>query len=232
MIDPELHDWWSHHQLTELRYGDSLVSGAGVPLKVILPAFLGLDLRWFSRLFGRYDDNVVLLGFGESAAESFERVQYEGETPVQTLHAATLDREYRLTDSICSDLGISFDGNGYSIRREDRVAYQIYIHDDCFFFIEPADLSVVRRVLGHVLAQHAFYLKEGIKWGKAADDLAITLTKTGGFRLHSDRQGHCLRVWPLLDYRGSLGKSFRSFSIYIEDGEARFPRQGTSDSES
>jgi hypothetical protein len=220
LIDPQLDDWWSHKRLTELSYRDSQVRGAGVPLKVILPIFLDVNLIWFSRIYGNYDDNIVLLAFDRTTAESFEKVKHDAISPVQVVYDGDFPDEYLLTERVCSNLGMSFDGNGYSIARESVITYHVYIHDNCFFFMKPADELVLQGLVKNVLSQHSFYLEQQVDWSEVVEEVKTALTSSGEIQLQSHPKE---RLTLLRQFRGSarLGKEFRLVRILIEDRKAR-----------
>ena len=157
MIDPQVEDWWSKKRLTEIRQINSSLSGAGVSLRVILPAFRDLDMRWYSTVYGEYDDNLLLIGCDRTPASEFECVKYQETSPIQALYQDAFPEEYVLTDNIRSALGIQFEGNSFFIDQEDKIAYQVYIHDNCFFYIKPVNDSLLDKLLNCLLEQHSFY---------------------------------------------------------------------------
>jgi hypothetical protein len=221
MIDPQLQDWWSDKRLTEIRYKDLMVQGAGIPLRVILPIFSDLDLVWFSRIYGEFDDNIILLGCDTNAAAALEKVKHGSKTPVQSVYDGAFHNEYALTENVCSALGMRFDGNSYSIERENEIAYQVYIHDNCFFFIKPATESVLRGLIENVLEQHSFYLREDVDWSGIADNLERQLIRLGKIALQSDPRRHCMWI-PQLEPKRLLWKVFGRGTVLIENGKARF----------
>ncbi len=216
MIVPQLHDYWTHRRLTELRYADGVISGAGVPLNVIAPALMHLDLSWFSRIYGNYDDNIVLLAFESMNASTFPKVKREAKTWAGEVYEGSFGREYQLTDATCRQLGMSFDGADYSIGRQSDLVHEIYVHDNCFFFLRPADESILRGIVQNVLAQHSYYLGATIDWSGVLERVKRALMDRGSIRLHSD---------PRRQYIQLVSAGGDSIGFRILDGKARLDRQ-------
>ncbi len=222
MIDPQLGDWWSHKRLTHIRYTDSVLSGAGVSLQVILPAFDTSELIWYSTIYGDYDDNLLLLGYDRDEAASFERIAYEETSPVKALYAGDFPNEYVLTDKLRLALGLTFEGNSFSITQEERIACQVYIHDNCFFFIKPVNAALFDRVFGCILEQHSFYLGQEIDWLDVPSELTKQLVSLGKLELQSDPKRRCVWIPQLEARRGLFWKRFRKGTVLIENGKAAF----------
>ncbi len=212
MIVPQLDDYWTHRRLTELAYADGVISGAGVPLNVIAPAFADLDLTWFSRIYGNYDDNIVLLAFESMSASSFPKMKPEAKTWAGEAYGGTFRVEYQLSDAVCRQVGMSFDGKDYSIDQPGKFVYEIYVHDNCFFFIRPVDEWVMRRVVQNVLAQHSFYLGRAIDWSGAIEHVRKALMGHRRIELQSNRRSQYVQ----LRERGG-----RLVRFLTEDGRAQ-----------
>lgn len=222
MIDPQLEDWWSNRRLTEIRYHHPALSGAGVSLRVILPAFRELGLTWYSKMYGEYDDNVLLLGCDRNVAAELERVAYTGQSPVKALCECDLPDEYELTDGICAALGIRLDGNSFAVDREDRVALQVYIHDNCFFYVSPVEDALLGSLLGCILEQHSFYLGQEVDWSGVSPEIERRLRAVEGIELQSDPEKRCMWIPQLEKRRWPFWRRFRQGTVWVEDGKARF----------
>jgi hypothetical protein len=72
MIDPKLNDWWSRKHRTDLSVVGTQFKGAGVSLRVLLHAIGQKHQRWYSLIYGDYDDNVLLLAADDNTASSFK----------------------------------------------------------------------------------------------------------------------------------------------------------------
>jgi len=222
MLDPHLNDWWSRKRLTRLRYRDSSLSGAGVSLRVILPALKALNLTWYSTVYGEYDDNLLLLGCDKNAASQFDRIEYKETSPLQAVCQDTFLNEYVLTDHIRSALGIRFEENDCIINREESIACQVYVHDNCFFYVRPVDEALSGKLLNCILEQHSFYLGQEIDWSGVLADLVRHLLALGELDMQSDPGGRCLWIPQLEKKWFPFWKAFRPGTVLIENGQARF----------
>lgn len=222
MIDPQLSDWWSSKRLTEIRYDNLSLNGAGVSLQVILPAFLSSEMIWYSTVYGEFDDNVLLLGCRRNTASLFEHVKYTGISAVQAIYKDVFLDEYVLTDNIRSALGIRFEGNSFSIDQEDGIAYQVYSHDNCFFYIKPVEDTLLGKLLNCIFAQHSFYLEREIDWSSVFPEIVEQLLRLGRIEMQSDSRRQCMWIPQLEKSRYPFWKLFRRGTVLIENGKARF----------
>ncbi len=236
MIDPQLQDWWSRQRLTQLSYHHLSLSGAGVSLRVILQAFNNSGMVWYSRIYGEYQDNVLLLAASSPADLLSEQVKYTEQSPIQKLCGTVFSDafvEYVLTDAIASELGTGFEGDDFFVEHQDRfenkVTYQIYIHDNCFFHIKPVKSDLVGRIANCVLEQHSFYLGQEIDWSEILARLTEHLLTSGKIEIQSDPKRQ--HVWiPQLEEKkhliGSLfQKAFGQGTVVIEGRQARFRKK-------
>ena len=240
LIDPQLQDWWSQRRLTQLSYHNLSLSGAGVSLRVILQAFNNSGMVWYSRIYGEYQDNVLLLAASPPAELLSERMRYTEPSPIQKLCGdifSSLFAEYALTDAIASELGIGFEGDEFFIEHQDRfenkVARQIYIHDNCFFYIKPVADDLLGKIVGCVLEQHSFYLGQEIDWSEISARLTEHLLTSGKIEIQSDPKRQHVRIPQLEEKKHLLGSLFQKVlgqgTVAIEEGEARLrERQATS----
>jgi hypothetical protein len=220
MIDPQLEDCWARRRRTHIRYQDSTLSGAGVSLQVILPAFGASELIWYTVIYGGFDDNLLLLGCDRNEAAHFEQIQYGETSPVRTLYSGDFPNEYVLTDEIRLALGIRLEEDSLSIDQKERIACQVYIHDNCFFWIEPMNADLLGRVFGCILEQHSFYLGQEIDWSGISPELIRRLVSLGELELQSDPKRQCLWIPQLEARRGFFWKWFREGTVLIENGKA------------
>jgi hypothetical protein len=204
-----------------LRFKDGAMNGAGISKRVIFPALQGLGLTWFSRIYGEFDDNMVMIAFSPETTHQVEKVRHPRKRFLRTTWESAHENEYVLTDQICAIIGGIFDENNYAIANESELAYQISLHDDCFFYIKPATPSVVDGVLWNVLAQHSFYLRKDVDWSEIQGDLRQTLVVAGRLQVQSDpwRQ----HVWiPQLDDTQWWQNPVRRGTVVVKNGKAQF----------
>jgi hypothetical protein len=221
MIDPQLEDWWSWKRRTHILYRDSALSGAGVSLQVILPAFSESDLIWYSIIYGDFDDDLLLLGCDRNEAAHFEQIRHQETSPVKTFYNGDFPNEYVLTDEICLALGVRLNEDRLIIDQEERIACQVYIHDNCFFWIEPMNAALLDRVFGCILEQHSFYFGQEIDWSGVSAELIKRLLSLGELELQSDPKRQCLWIPQLETRRRLFWKWFREGTVLIENGKAR-----------
>lgn len=222
MIDPQLKNWWSHKRLTEIRQHNSSLNGAGVSLRVILPAFSDSEMIWYSTVYGEYSDNILLLGCDRNTASLVPCVEYKETSPVQAIYKDAFLDEYVLTDDIRSALGVRFEGNSFFIDHEDRIAYQVYIHDNCFFYIKPAEDALLGKLLNCILEQHSFYLGQEVDWSSIFPEIVKQLLTLGRIEMQSNPKRQCLWIPQLEKRRPLFWKMFRQGTVLIESGKARF----------
>src|ERR1700751_1248179 len=83
--------------------------------------------------------------------------------------------EYELDDQIQSALEITTDENGFEIKSPERIEQQLYVHDDCFFFVKPVDEMGLGRLARAILEQHSFYLGTDVAWAGVLDQIILRL---------------------------------------------------------
>jgi hypothetical protein len=221
MIDPKLADWWSWKRLTELSFKDSSLSGAGISLQVIRHALQGMGLIWYSKVYGEFDDDLVLLGFEKTIGAIFEQAEYETVSPARANYGDLLPDEYVMTAEIFSDLGINLENNYFTIDREDKIAYQVYIHDNCFFCIKPASEILISQMLHNILQQHSFYLRQEVDWSGVMGKIQAELIVRGKIELQSDPRRTCLWI-KQLENRSPVCRLIGPGTVPIKAGVAYF----------
>jgi len=175
MIDPKLHDWWSARHRTDLSVVGTRFTGSGVSLRVLLPAFVHRTLSWYSLIYGDFDDDILLLGADEKTASSLKNCVYPEQGPMQRASDHGRFTEYELNSDIQSALGLNFDRNGFHIVHGDAIQQQIYVHDDCFFAVEP--LVDLRKLIHCILEQHSFYLRLEVRWDGVLEETVDQLKR-------------------------------------------------------
>jgi hypothetical protein len=188
MIDPKHHCWWSARHRTDLSVVRTRFKGAGVSLRVLLPAFAHRTLSWYSLIYGDFDDNILLLGVDEKTAGLLKNCVYPEQGPMQRASDHGRFTEYELNSDVQSALGLNFDGNGFHIEHSDAIQQQIYVHDDCFFTVEP--LVDLRELIHCILEQHSFYLGLEVRWDGVLDETVDLLKRVEevSMRSHSAQQ--------------------------------------------
>jgi hypothetical protein len=197
MIDPKLNDWWSRKHRTDVSAVGTLFKGAGVSLRVFLRALIQKNPTWYSLAYGDFDDNVLLLAIDGGTASSFKNKPYPQNGPMQRAGDGREDfAEYVLSSEIQSALGLSFDGPGFHIEHRDAIQQQIYIHDDCFFAMEPVDETQLRELMHGILEQHSFYLGSDVRWDGILDEAVALMNRVENVRIQSDpARQHLILSW-------------------------------------
>jgi hypothetical protein len=226
MIDPKLNDWWSRRHRTDVSAVRTVFKGAGVSLRVLLSALIQKDLTWYSLIYGDFDDNVLLLAIDGGTASSFKNKPYPQNGPMQRAGDGREDfAEYVLNSEIQSALGLTIDRNGFHIEHREAIRQQIYIHDDCFFAIEPVDGTQLRELIHGILEQHSFYLGSDVHWDGILDEAAALMNSVENVRIQSDpADQHLILSW--IEPGSSLVKRIfrlrRSRRIKIQNGMAQY----------
>ena len=105
-----------------------------------------------------------------------------------------LPNTWELTQEICLDLGIRFERNNYFIKNTDQIIYQIYVHDNCFFSIEPTTEFVLTRLIENILLQHSFYLGQDIDWSNVSPIILKHLLSLESLKLQSNRRQKTITI--------------------------------------
>jgi hypothetical protein len=225
MIDPKLNDWWSGKHRTDVSVVGTQFTGAGVSLRVLLHALGQKHQRWYSLIYGDYDDNVLLLAVDEKATGSFKNNPYHNGPMQKASNRSSGFTEYAMGSDIQSALGLSIDGNNFRIQHLESIWQQIYIHDDCFFMVEPVSGIELREFIHSILEQHSFYLGSDVHWDRVVDESAVLLEQVGQVRIQSNPTRQRLTLsWN--DRPASvLKRLFRlrsSRHIEIQNGDAKY----------
>jgi hypothetical protein len=153
-------------------------------------------LIWFSMVWGDWNDNVLLVGLNESESSLLDMTEHIALGPV-TKAMGTLFKEYNLNKENLDNLKIefnSFEGT-YYLKEPERVKYQIFIHDDCFFDIKPVDRPLLKKLVDSILKVHSYYYGFEIDWKSVSDALVEVVEKSSvPILLKSDPTHNCLKV--------------------------------------
>src|SRR5262249_30480693 len=135
---------------------------------------------WYSLITGDYDDDVLVLAVDPEIANFLSNRPYPQSGPMQQALDGRADFvEYELHGEIRSALGITTDENDFNIKRSENVERQIYLHDDCFFFVEPVDETELNRLICGILEQHSFYLGCEVMWAGVLEQMILLLRRVG-----------------------------------------------------
>lgn len=182
-----------------LYYKEQYFAGTGVPLQVILHSFCKKDIIWFSMIYGEWDDNVLLLGLNREKAERLAKENYEIASPMaEAFGSGDAFEEYVLSSKVQQELGVSLDpkDSTYSISREQDIQYEIYIHDDCFSYVEPTDKNLLRDLVDSILQQHSYYLQTEVDWSSVIDFIVQELLKCTSIKIKSHLRKKSLSIRP------------------------------------
>ena len=213
MIDPHLNDWWSKKRLTELRYVGTTLTGAGVSLQVITPALEKMNRIWFSKVYGDFNDNLLLIGFDKTTDGSCEKIEHRLDSSPRNLYGKTLSTEYIMSETMFAQFA---DGNSLT-EVDGWLAIQVHIHDNCFFSIEPIDEITLSRLIDCILDQHAFYLGHEVDWSDIHLELQRFLFDQGKIEFQSDPKKQLLWI-PQID----KSAGYKESAVLIKNGKARF----------
>jgi len=229
MIDPKLHDWWSGNHRTDLSAVGTLFKGAGVSLRVILHALGQKNLTWYSLVYGDFNDDILLLAVDDKTASSFKNSPHPQIGPMQQVSDCRGGfTEYALNSDIQSALGLSINENNFHIEHREFIQQQVYIHDDCFFAVEPVGGTELRELIHSILKQHSFYLGSDVHWDGIVDEMAVLLNMVEDVRIQSEPARQRLTLSWNDRHRSLLQRVFglrRSRHIEIHDGQAKYSDQ-------
>lgn len=221
MINPELNDWWSHKQITNLRYKETSLSGAGVSMQVLAHAFHENEFTWFSIVYGEFNDNLIIVAMDTQVANKFSKVKYDDQDKKRTFFGRAWKNEHKITDEIASELGLITGNEGFEISNKDKFPFYIYSHDNCFFSIEPISPVSFTKVIRVILKQHSFYLGQEIQWEEIELQLANIIKSNKEVDIQSDSKKQCLWI-PQIENKGWFWKSLRPGTIITDGAKASF----------
>jgi hypothetical protein len=182
--------------VTALCWIKSSFHGTGVPLQVLLHGFKDKKAIWFTITYGQYNDNILLIGLDECKANILPKVKHNGVSPIDKAFGTTGKfEEYSLCNEVQTALGINLDSENLSIDKE-KVLYQIFIHDDCFFSIELVDRLLLQELIHCILQQHSFYLNSEVDWSDVLDPITKEVSKSKPLLLKSMPARKCVIVRP------------------------------------
>lgn len=209
MIEPWTKDVWSGSRKNEVILDGKRLVGAGVSLRVLMHAFAGEQLVWFSAIYGMHADNCVAYAVEPETASAIPEDATDTVLPIETaLRGAFELKEYPLTESAQSALGVNIvvhieePEDNIAWREESapkyvhdaelhedairNVRYRVYVHDDCFFRVEPVDDKLLRKLILCILEQHSFYLEQQVDWEPALDEIVGVISRAPAVAFKSD----------------------------------------------
>ena len=213
---------------TEIRFKNDRFQFIGVPLNVLLHAFKGINAIWFSLVYGQWNDNILLIGVSENVGSSLPKQKYIEESPMTEAWGSDSEfEEYLLTEEVQKTLDIVYDSveQHFTSVSHESIIFEIYIHDDCFSFIDPMDKELQYRLLDAVLELHSYYLgKTTVDWSEIRDILLEDIKREtiNLIKSHPGRDFLTLRKTGIVSYlKAKLIPSLVK-NIIIEDGKAKF----------
>ncbi len=179
MIRPSHENcWYTNHKTTILSYDNNWFINLGVPLNVVLTAFISSPVIWFSVGFGQWNDNTLLIGVNPLRINSIQKIKHIDISPIEKVMGTNNGYlEYQLTSEIQELFGITLDpeNNTYELKQEEKVVFQISVHDDCVCAITLVNSALLRALVFCVLEEHSYYLNEEIDWSGVVNWLADKL---------------------------------------------------------
>jgi hypothetical protein len=132
--------------------------------------------------------------------------------------------EYFLSDAIQAELGIGCHEAPHLSRRSNLIQYQIDIHDDCFFTIEPIELDLLKKLVHQILQQHSFYLGVEVDWSDILDLITEQVKTSTQIAMQSNPKLQCLSVWqePDQSFIQRLLKPIKPCKVIIQEKKASF----------
>jgi hypothetical protein len=211
MLDPAHTCSWTAQRRTELTWHAGVLAGAGVSLRVLLAAWPGEGYHWFSRIYGDYADNLVVLAVAAADAAAWPQTLYDVPGPVaQAALPPASYAEFELTRELLIELGcwphlpdapeeeqFAYACTALLDHHDQRVKLTLALHDDCFFTLRPVTPEQLCGLIAPILAMHSFWLKQSINWSTTPIRLADRLREQGELHLTSEDAPPQLVVrWP------------------------------------
>lgn len=189
MLDPYHTCWWTQHHTIDLFWKPPALRGAGVSLRILLEAFRNVDHVWYSRQYGDFDDDLILIAVDRHTAAQWTNIPYTERSPIAEAIRDDFDlEEYILTANILAHFDIALsDGTAHDSaevasalsclldKADSRIYVKLSVHDDCFFFIDPVDSAVLNRLIAGVLQMHSYYLGRAIEWSNTSEYIIAQL---------------------------------------------------------
>ncbi len=228
MIDVSNIGWWTGRKMTDLSIDGSTFYAAGVPMRVLLHAFTGKDVVWFSITYGQFEDNALLVGLNAEDANLLQHIKHTGTSPMEeAIQSTGTFNEYMLTEEVQLFLGITLDPqqNTYSIQHADKTQYQVSLHDDIFSQVKPVDNELFSNVVHCVLRQHSYYLGTEVDWSEVLDPIIEEIKLVDELKIRSHPVQRCLSLkkggssWA---FAKSLLRLSPSCDVRIQNNHAYF----------
>jgi hypothetical protein len=220
--------FYTNSHTTEIRFRNEQFQSIGVPLNVLLHAFKEINVVWFSSMYGQWNDNILLIGVSETVGSSLPKQKYIEESPMTAAWVSDSEfEEYLLTEEIQKTLDIVYDSveQHFTSVSHESILFEIYIHDDCFSYIEPVDKELQYGLLDAVLELHGYYLGiETVDWSEIRDILLEDIKRDtiNLIKSHPGRDFLSLRKTGIVSYLKTKLIPSLAKTIIIEDGKAKF----------
>jgi hypothetical protein len=153
---------------------------------VLMHAFAGRDLVWYTAICGEHDDHCIALAVDPGKAQ-----QLENAAESDSVRAAALPPElsldsHPLVESVQVALGVRLDEGGFHDSAMHDVKFKVYVHDDCFFLISTVDPELLSRLIHCILQQHSFYLGREVDWSGVLGQVIKIVKSAPGIELRSN----------------------------------------------
>jgi hypothetical protein len=222
MINPEMSDWWSRKRITSIKYDGKSLNGAGVSMQVITKAFKEDEFTWFSIVYGEFNDNLILVAMSNESSDKFTKVKYDALEHKRLFFGQILKNEYKITDEIASELGLTTRNDGFEILKRDEFPFYIYSHDNCFFSIEPASNNFLTKITHAILQQHSYYFGKEIQWSEVESQIVEIIRKNQDIEIQSEPKKRYVWIPQVENNKNLFWKSFRKGTIVINENKAVF----------
>lgn len=212
IINPKKDCWWARRRLTENRYSDSSFRGSGTSLRVLSHIFLENNCVWYSKPYGKQNNSLLFIALQQ---------QTESRRTSKDLSRIASP----LPSFLQKSLKIEFEDNDYQIGQTDLIKYQLSIHEDCYFYIEPVDRNLLKTAMLSILQQHSYYLRQDTNWSYVIDDVTDTLIRSEKVEMLSNPDNMTLTISTPKAKNSFLNRlvgKTSSYTIHIEEKTARF----------
>jgi hypothetical protein len=218
--------------------------GSGAGLRVLMHAFAGHDLVWFSAIYGIHGDNCIAYAVEPEIAATIPKAPMDDVPAIQAAVQGDFKlEEYPLDEAARSALGVHIEGtesyeewvdegmptyiNDAELHEEGmrNVRYRVYVHDDCFFSVNPLDDTLLRKLILCILEQHSFYFQQEIDWSPVLEETVAIVSSAPAVEFNNDPRRKRLKL--TCKKRGvhmmdALFGRRRSYFLDTASGVARF----------
>jgi hypothetical protein len=117
-------------------------------MQVINRVFFELIYLWFSNIYGRFNENILLFGLNQNSKFVENASKYPVTDKKRLLFGKPFINEFQITDEIVKLLGLTTTNKGYVISNKENIKQFIYSHDNFIFYIEPINDVLVQKSSG------------------------------------------------------------------------------------